>query len=72
MKYNKKADKALADLYRSVGARTWKQKFHTLELALGVPSGSTYFSHDFGWEAKVGALEYEYLAQSGLIELTLV
>ena len=72
MKYNKKADKVLADIYRSVGAKTWEQKFHTLELALGIIPGSQSFSHNLGWRSKTGTLEYEYLERHCLIKLELV
>jgi len=71
-KYNKKADKALADLYHSVGAKTWEQKFHTLELALGIVPGSQSFSRDLGWRSTTGMLEYEWLERMGLFQLTLV
>jgi len=73
MKYNKKADAYLAKLYKSVGAKTWEQKFNTLELALGVVPGSSTFSHpEIGWRSKCGCLEYELLERRGLIELVLV
>jgi hypothetical protein len=70
-KYNKKADAALAKLYRSVGARSWHQKFNLLELTLGITPGSSCFSHKPTWEAKTGSLEYELLHRLELIELVL-
>jgi hypothetical protein len=71
MRYNKEADKFLEDLYKSVGAKTWKQKYNLLEMKLYVVSGSTGFSHDLGWKSKVGCLEYELLERNELIELVL-
>ncbi len=72
MKYNKKADKYLAAFYRSVGAKTWEQKFNVLELRLGIVKGSQSFSHDLTWRQKTGILEYELLEHEGLIKITYV
>ena len=72
MKYNAKADKYLSNLYRSVGARTWQQKFRTLELALRIVADSSSFSHNPTWRQKVGMLEYELLSNNQLITLTTV
>jgi hypothetical protein len=70
VKYNTDADKYLRDLYKSVGATTWEEKFNTLELSLGVPSGSSNFSHNISWKQKCRALEYELLYTLGLLRLT--
>ena len=72
MKYNKKADKYLRDLYRSVGAKTWLHKYNTLMMKLGIVEGSQCYSHEPTTKQKVGMMEYEVLERENLIELTLV
>lgn len=71
MRYNKEADKFLKDFYKSVGAKTWKQKYNALELRLNIVPGSASFSHNPTDRQKVGCLEYELLERVGLIELVL-
>lgn len=71
MKYNAEADKYLSELYRSAGAETWKQKFHTLEGALAIVPNTTSFSHKPTWRQKAGMLEYDVLENEGLINLVL-
>ena len=61
------ADKFLKDFYKSVGAKTWEQKFNALELKLGDGPGS--FSHNPTWEQKTGMLEYIILENERLIEI---
>lgn len=62
MKFNKEADQYLDNLYDSVGAKTWNQKYNLLTLLLGQCS----FSHNPTDEQKVGAMEYEILEREGL------
>lgn len=71
MKYNVEADEYLNNLYKSVGAKTDKQKYHTLELKLGIVPGTQSFSHPLSWGQKVGILEYEVLECKELITLVL-
>jgi len=66
MKFNKKADKFLDRLYKSVGAKTYKQKLNLLNLKLGGPSN---FSHNMFDAQKVACLEYEILERFGLIRV---
>jgi len=68
-KFNKKADKFLEDLYNSVGAKTWEQKYNTTLFKLGYKSESVSFSHDPTWEQKTGMMEYDLLEGEGLITL---
>ena len=72
MKYNKKADKFLSDFYKSLGAKTWLQKFNALELRLGIDPGSQCYSHEPTTQQKVGMMEYELLERMKLITLTYV
>ena len=75
MKYNKEADKYLKELYDSVGATTWEQKFNTLLLKMGTDANnmsfSTFPATEVTWEQKAGAMEYELLDRLNLIELVL-
>ena len=68
MKYNKKADEFLNELYDSVGATTDSHKYNLLSLILG---GTFCFSHSPSDLQKVAMLEYDLLHRHGLIELTL-
>jgi hypothetical protein len=67
-RFNKEADQYLTDLYDSVGAKTWNQKYNLLTLILG----RCNFSHDPTDEQKTRAMEYEILDRGGLLELVLV
>jgi hypothetical protein len=72
MKYNEESDKYLNTLYRSVGAKTWKQKYNTLILKFRIEDGSQSFSHNPTPKQKVGMMEYELLERMDLIQLTYV
>lgn len=73
-RFNEKADAALAAVYAEHKAETTSQKITCLDTILG---GKSNF-HGFGGDGsvtddqKLGCLEYEYLGNLGLIELTLV
>lgn len=68
-KYNKDADRCLAKLYASVGAKTWQQKYNTLILAMELTQTTNTFSHNPTWQQKATMMEYEYLEKRGLIKL---
>lgn len=72
MRYNEKADSYLENLYKSVGATTWEQKYHVLCLKMDILPRDQSFSHDPTWEQKVGMMEYDFLDRMRLISLTLV
>jgi hypothetical protein len=72
MKYNKKADKYLADFYCQKKAKTAEQKFHAIRKELKYAWRDMSFSHNPTWEQKQGMLEYELLDRENLIELTYV
>lgn len=72
MKYNKKADKYLADFYRQKKAKTAEQKFHAIRKTLKYAQRNMSFSHDPTWKQKQGMLEYELLERLDLITLTYV
>jgi len=72
MKYNKKADEFLNQLYFIYEAETPDQKYDVLELELDIVPGTQSFSHNPTIQQKISMLEYELLNRNGLIELTLV
>jgi len=65
-RFNKKSDEYLADLYESVGAKTWTQKLNLLTMKMGACN----FSHNPTNEQKVACIEYELLENLGLYEHT--
>ena len=71
MKYNKKADAFLNELYTSKNAKTPEQKYNVLMLELKINPNEQAFSHNPSWEQKQGMLEYELLECKGLIKLTM-
>ena len=71
-RYNQMADAALNNLYESVGADSIAQKITVLDLKLGGSHEFYAFGGETSEEIRLGCLEYEFLNQEGLIELTLV
>jgi hypothetical protein len=71
-RYNAEADKYLHELYASVGAMTWEQKYHTLCLKMNVDPRDQSFSHNPTWQQKAAMMEHEVLSARGLITLTTV
>lgn len=65
MKYNKKADKYLKELYDAANAKTYVQKFLVLVSILG----SCSFTHNPSYKQKVAMMEYELLEEKKLITL---
>lgn len=72
MKYNKEADKYLADFYRQKKAKTAEQKFHAIRKKLKYALRDMSFSHAPTWRQKQGMLEYDLLERMDLIQLTYV
>ena len=72
MKYNKKADKYLADFYRQKKAKTAEQKFHAIRKKFKYALRDMSFSHDPTWEQKQGMMEYELLERLDLIKIVYV
>jgi hypothetical protein len=70
--YGEAADAFLAEFYRSYGAETTQQKMKVLEANLGqLPSNYYALGGSLNDEMKLGCLEYDFLNQSGKIELVL-
>ena len=77
-RFGLEADRALAELYASLGAEKVEQKITALKLKLNMPesegeSGPNFYA--FGGEVSrkmvLGCLEYEYLGSKGLIKMAL-
>lgn len=71
VRFNSKADTALAELYHSVGAKTAEEKANAIKLAMGGDFTHYAAGGQVSDEMILGCLEYEYLSNAGLIDLVL-